>query len=125
MLSGLDELVWEFGNYWRTYLTDYIYNDTDIMNTAELCEFLRDLGRQKGNLTCDIVCLQFSGSAKEERKAQALNGHTGLTSNLCISATVAKSKGKWSRLSEKKRKKNQRILQLSLKKDCLTAITAT
>lgn len=68
MPSGLDELVWEFGNYWRTYLTDYIYNDTDIMNTAELCEFLRDLGRQKGNLTCDIVCLQFSGSAKEERK---------------------------------------------------------
>lgn len=43
MLSGLDELVWEFGNYWRTYLTDDIYNDSDIMNTTELCEFLRDL----------------------------------------------------------------------------------
>lgn len=45
MLSGLDELVWEFGNYWRTYLTDDIYNGNDIMNTTELCEFLRDLGR--------------------------------------------------------------------------------
>lgn len=44
-LSGLDELVWEFGNYWRTYHTNYTFNDTDIMNIAELCEFLRDLGR--------------------------------------------------------------------------------
>lgn len=40
MLSGLDELVWEFGNYWRTYLIDfiYIYNYADIMNIAELHE---------------------------------------------------------------------------------------
>lgn len=45
MQCELDELLWEFGNYWRTYLMDYMYNYPDILNIAKLCEFLRDLGR--------------------------------------------------------------------------------
>lgn len=70
MQSGLDEPVWECGNYQRTYLTYYTYNYTDILNIAELCEFLRDLGRQKGNLPFDVIGLQFSGIAKEEREGK-------------------------------------------------------
>lgn len=49
---------------------DYMYNYSDIVNIAKLCEFLRDLGRQKGNLPFDIVCLQFSGIAKEGREGK-------------------------------------------------------
>lgn len=47
---------------------------------------------------------------RKEGKGKALNGHIFLISYLWISATVARSKGKCSRLPEKKRgkKKNKK-----------------
>lgn len=68
MLSGLDELVWEFGNYQRTYrLYIYLSNDADIMNKAENATILRAGGKVMLHVIF-IIYLQFSGTAKEEKK---------------------------------------------------------
>lgn len=68
MLSGLDELVWEFGNYWKTYPIDYIYLYLMMQTSLIQQSCMNPEGWQKGNLTCDTICLQFSGTAKEGKK---------------------------------------------------------
>lgn len=124
-LSGLDELVWEFGNYWEHILQIiYIMILTSRIKQSCVSSWGIWAGRKVILHVTLFVCSSLELQRKEE-KGRALNGHIVLISNLWISATVARSKGKCSRLSEKKRKKQSKNPAVVSQKDCLTAVTAT